>query len=80
MSKRVNKERVCCLVVFYEEIIVVFLNENCLKLTPTMRKKPKIFKYSMFLCSFCQIIDRPRGLEWQNPYTMERLLVSVSFC
>ena len=26
-------------------------------------KKPKIFKLSKFLCSFCQIYDRLRGLE-----------------
>ena len=34
-----------------------------LKMTPKMRKTQN-FQFPMFLCSFCQIIDRPRGLEW----------------
>ena len=78
MSKRVNKERICCLVGFYEEIIAVFLRKIS-QIDTQNEEKPKIFKFSLFLCCFCQIIDRTRGLQCKNPYSKERLLVSVGF-
>ena len=54
MSKRVNKERICCLVGFYEEIIAVFLRKIS-QIDTQNEEKPKIFKFSLFLCCFCQI-------------------------
>ena len=62
MLKTVVKVRICRAVVFYEKIITVFMLKN-FQIGTEIDKKPKIFKLSMFLCSFCQLYDRLRGLE-----------------
>ena len=62
MLTMVIKVRICCPIVFYEGIIAVFKLKKS-QIGTELDKKHKIFKLSKFLCSFCQIIDRPRGLE-----------------
>ena len=72
MLKRVTKLKICCPVVFSEELIAVFKLKN-LKLALKKTKKPKFSKFQCFyaanfqsfnvFCSIGQIIDRLRGLE-----------------
>ena len=65
MLKRVNKERTRCPVVFYEEIIAVFkLKES--QIGTEIDKSSRLFELSKFLCSFCQIFDRLRALEYKK--------------
>ena len=52
----VIKVRICCPVVFYEEINAVSKR----KITPKWQS-PKFFRFLTFLCNFCQIFDR---LDW----------------
>ena len=62
MLKTVIEVKTCCAVVFYEEIIAVFKLKKS-QIGTEIDKKPKIFKLSKFLCSFCQVYDRLRQLE-----------------
>ena len=62
MLKTVIKVRICCAVVFCEEIIAVFKLKFS-QIGTKIDKKPETFNLSKFLCSFCQIYDRLRGLE-----------------
>ena len=54
MLKTVIKLRMCCPVVFYEEIIAHFKFKKS-QIDNEIDKKPKIFKLSKFLCGFCQV-------------------------
>ena len=62
MLETVIKVKICCAMVFYEEIIAVFRFENS-QIGNEIDKKPKTFKLSKILRSFCQNYDRIRGLE-----------------
>ena len=62
MLKTVIKVRIGCAVVFYEEKFAVFMLEIS-QIGTELDKKPKISELLMFLCNFCQIYDRLRGLE-----------------
>ena len=48
MLKTFKKARTRCPIVFYEEIIAVFSNEQDLKMTPKMTKKPKFSSFQSF--------------------------------
>ena len=61
MLKTVIKVRICCAVVFFEEICG-FQVEKILNWQQN-RQKAKNFNLSMFLCRFRQIYDRRRRLE-----------------
>ena len=51
MLKRVNKERVCCLVVFYEEIIAVFKLKN---ISNWHRNRQKTQTFQSFHANFVE--------------------------
>ena len=62
MLKTFKKARTRCPIVFYEEIIAVFPNEQDLKMTPKMTKKTQNFPvFKVFLPFLSQF--RLRGLE-----------------
>ena len=62
MLKTVVRVRICCAVMFHEDLIAVFKLKK-LELEPNLTKKPKIFQFSKILCNCCQNCDRLRGLE-----------------
>ena len=62
MLKTGIEVRVCCAVVFYEEVSAVFKLKFS-QIGTEIDKEPEIFNLSKNLCSFCQIIDRLRGPE-----------------
>ena len=56
MLKRVNKERVCCPVVFYEEIIAVFKKKN-ISNWHRNRQKTQNFHFQSFYAVFVKFIQ-----------------------
>ena len=61
MLSMFNKARICCPVIVYEEINAFFLKKDS-----KMIRKTNISRFLTFLCNFCQIFDRLRGLEFEN--------------
>ena len=64
MLKRFDKTRTRCTVVVYKEINAVFWKEKDLKMTTT-----KNSRFLTFLCNFCQIFEKLRGLECRKRST-----------
>ena len=52
--KRVNKERMCCLLAFLEEITAVF-QVTLLQIDIENDKEPRIFQFSKVLCIFVKV-------------------------
>ena len=52
--KRVNKEKMCCPVGFFEEFTAVFFVKMS-RIDAENYKKPKIFQFAMFLCFFVYV-------------------------
>ena len=71
MLKTVIKVRMCCPIVFYEEIITDFK----FKKFQIGTEIDKIFKLPKILGSFCQIYDKLRGLECQKGSTRKEFVV-----
>ena len=78
MLKRVNKERVCCLVFFSEAIMAVFKLKISQIGTEFDKKNPKFAKLKV-LCNFCQIFEKFRELECSNTQHDRNLLSSSLF-
>ena len=65
MLKRVNKERVRCPVVFYEEMIAVFMLKSISKWPRNRQKKPKFSRFQSFYAIFVNFsISRLFGLSF----------------
>ena len=61
--KKVNKEKICCTVVFCHELNAVF-QVKMFKINTKIDKKPKNFKFPKFLCVFSTFLTV--YVDWNN--------------
>ena len=78
MLKTLNMAGIRRPVGFCGGIIAVFKLKNASNWHRN-RQKPKIFKHSKFLCSFCQFFDRLRGWNVKDGHQRKTLLSSRFF-
>ena len=62
MLKTVVRVRICCAVMFHEELIAVFKLKKT-RIGTEFYKKPIIFQFSEILCNCCHNCDRIRRLD-----------------
>ena len=74
MLERFNKTKIRCPVVVYEETNAFFGKKD-----PKMTKKNKIVLIFNVFINYCQIFDRPRGLECFKGSTIKTLVRPAVF-